>query len=277
MIRLVLLVFLGIQLGFQNESFSLPKDGNESVKLADLPTFDNFSAYILATEISKDKTRLGAHNSLLEKNIHHALKEDPEAFLGDLSADAVNLTLKLTNGIYVIQRVDGILTLAAQELAEEASREISKLNENELPPVAQIAVKKIQQIESKRNQLAEYVSKVKNDSNFNQVFEFMIQSQYRKPNRLSQGLMWPAKIQNFLWGKKNPNQFAFQTLKSLCIEVLTGDQKSPVIQVRRLKINSTAQIVPFFKPSLHSWEVEAFYFNKKNERIPAADKPASKH
>lgn len=278
MIRYAFFVFLVAHLGFSIKSYAGLKTGSNSVKLADLPTFDNFSAYIQANEIGAQASTLGTQKSMLEKNIHQSLKEDPDPFLSDLSADAIHLTLKLESGIFILKRVDGVLTLAAQEIADEANLELSKNKEAPVPAKVKSAVKKILAIEAKRNELAASVVKLKNDYNFNPIFEFMIQANFRKPNRLSQGLLWPPNIQNLMWGRKNPNQAAFQALKSLTFEVLTADQKNPLVQVRRLKINSTAQMVPFFKPSLHSWEVEAFYFNKKNDRIPSSDpaKPSSR-
>jgi hypothetical protein len=277
MIRYGLIVILGLQLGLLNKSAAAGQTNGNTPKLADLPTFDNFSAFILANEANGNKsTALGTHKSQLEKSIHSSLKEDPEPFLSDLSAEAVGLTLKLSNGIYVIQRVDGVLTLAAQEIAEEVNNSLSKLKDAPVPAKAKTEIKKILAIEAKRNELALTVAKLKNDYNFNSIFEYMIQANFRKPNRLSQGLPWPPKVQALMWGRKNPHLAAFQTLKALTFDVITADQTNPLVQVRRLKINSTAQMVPFFKPSLHSWEVEAYYFNKKNDRIPSSTKKPSR-
>lgn len=279
MIKYALIFILGLQLGLVQQSSArqptTSSASNSAIKLADLPTFDNFSAYILAHEVGTNKPNLGAQKSQLEKNIHASLTEDPNPFLSDLSPDAVNLTLKLVNGIYVIQRVDGILTLASQEIAEDVNSGIPKTNNRKetLSAIAQEKIKRIIAIEAKRNELAGYIAKLKDDYNFNPIFEYMIQANFRKPNRMSQGLLWPPRVQNLMWGKKNPYQAAFLALKSMTFEVLTADQSNPLVQVRRLKINSTAQMVPFFKPSVHSWEVEAFYFNKKNDRIPSSEKP----
>ena len=159
------------------------------------------------------------------------------------------------------------MTQAAQDLAEKAVLDVktasAKLN---------LHLQQILRIEQKRNEMAGAVATRVNDANFNLVFDYMIQAHYRRPEGLNQETLFPLVVKNLLYGRQNPNLNAYWTLKRMTVDVLkTANQNGPLQTVRMLKIQSTALLIPPFKPALQAWQAEAMAGqNRPQPRLPSS-------
>ncbi len=243
-----------------------------NLKLTDLPTLDNMVTFVRTQNPDAPGSRYKSSKSAVEKNIYDSLLEDPSQFCGDLSAMAVDYTLTSADGVAILKRIDAVMTSAVQDMAEKASHEL-QLKDRKGVPAATAKIQKIRLIEKKRDELALMVFKHLNDSNFNGVFDYMVQSHFRRAEGLNQTLSLPKGVKEVLDGSNNPNQGAFKSLKKMTVDVLASADPGPLQKIRRLKISGTAELVPAFKPTLRAWEVEAYYFRRGSNRIPTSAPP----
>jgi hypothetical protein len=237
--------------------------------LADLPTFDNFATYVKNVESSMNPNLLGAKKSEIEKNIILSLKEDPNPFLSDLSIDVIKLTLKEPHGLLTIRRLDNLLVQATQDLAEMAAKEIVR-HPKKLSNLAIQSLEKIKSMEVKRDTLAILVAYERRNENFNEIFEFFLNSTFRIPNSVSRGLVYPKSVLPHLWpGGVSPYQTSLTQLRGIIIEVLQGDPKVLSNEIRRMKIKGAAQIIPAFKPLYEQISKELEKRQKPKDSPPA--------
>jgi len=242
-----------------------------TVKSNDLPTLENFATFVRTQTNEASLSQIKMIKSNLEKRIVFSMIENSNSFLNQLTRPAVLHLLKEEDGIAILQRVDSLMTTAAQELGEKANHEL-QTNSFQSQTTALNRISHIRVIEKKRDDLAAMVAGKRSDANFNAVFDYMIQSHFRRADGLNQGSVLPKDVKLHLYGRNNPNQTAFQTLKKMTLEVLTANTKGPLQNIRQLKITGTAELIPPFKPTLHSWEVEAYYFLRSNNRLPSSTK-----
>ncbi len=241
-----------------------------AIRPADLPTLANIVAQVRfeGTEPSKFRNK-----TVLEKNILASLVEETPKFLTELSPSAVEHTLNTQDGIFILQKTDSLLTLAAQTLAEKASA-LLQLKDPKSRGIAMGQISQIRMIEKKRDDLAEQVAKRSYANNFNAYFDYFIQAHFRRAEGLNQAQPFPRHVKDQLFGRKNPYQAAFKALKKMTLEVLASNDTGPVQNIRMLKISGTAELLPHFKPTLQAWEVEAYYFRRSQNRLPSSA-PAS--
>lgn len=257
----LLLSVVAATMSAQAESISI------SLKADSHPSLANLVRMMRAQASLQSEARPSSWiKSRLEKNIIQSLSEESMAFLNELSLPAIESLLRFPDGIFILQRVDALMTTASQNLAEIALVDLQKTKKTKTGKQLQ----QIRRLERARDVLAQYVARKINDSNFNAVFDYMIQSHYRRTEGLSQGLIFPTEIKGRMYGHKNPNQTAFQTLKRMTMDVLASNATGPLQDIRLLKISGTAQMIPPFKPTLESWEVEAYYFRRSPSRLPSS-------
>jgi hypothetical protein len=263
-VRFYLQAFILTAIGFASAQAAGP-----ALKLADLPTLDNLVSFVRKENPDASGSRYKSSKSVVEKNIFDSLLEEPKTFLGDVDPVAINFLLQSPDAIGILKRLDALLSSAVQELAEKASSELQK-KDAKGQPQALTMIEKIRQLEKKRDELAGLVAAKLNDSNFNAVFDFLVQSHFRRAEGLNHSLVLPKEVKQLLYGRNNPNQTAFKSLKKMTIDVLSSEDKGPLQNVRQMKISSTAELIPAFKPALHAWEVEAYYFRRTSTpRLPS--------
>jgi hypothetical protein len=240
-----------------------------NLKLTDLPTLDNMVTFVRTQNPDAPGSRYKSSKSAVEKNIYDSLIEDPSQFCEDLSTMAVEYTLSSPDGVAILKRIDAVMTSAVQDMAEKSSHDL-QLKDRKGVSAATAKIQKIRVIEKKRDELALMVFKHLNDSNFNSIFDYLVQSHFRRAEGLNQTLSLPKDVKEILYGRNNPNQGAFKSLKKMTVDVLASANTGPLQKIRRLKISGTAELVPAFKPTLHAWEVEAYYFRRSSNRIPSS-------
>ncbi|MGZ5278323.1 MAG: hypothetical protein ACXWC9_00160 [Pseudobdellovibrionaceae bacterium] len=246
-----------------------------TVKPHEIPTLENFTAFVRNQTAEASVSQIKMIKSNLEKRIVFSMVENSNSFLHQLNRPSVLRLLSEADGVSILQRVDSMMTTAAQELGEKANNEL-QAKSFETQTIALNRISQIRIIEKKRDDLAALVAGKRNDGNFNAVFDYMIQSHFRRADGLNQGSVLPKDVKLHLYGRNNPNQTAFKTLKKMTLEVLTASNKGPLQNIRQLKITGTAELIPPFKPTLHTWEVEAYYFLRNSNRLPSSTKSPTK-
>ncbi len=240
-----------------------------NLKLTDLPTLDNLTTFVRTQNPDAPGSRYKGTKSVVEANIHDSLMEDPTQFCEDLSDMAVDYILNSGDGVAILKRADAVMTSAVQDLADKANQDL-QYKDSKFKPQAMAKIDKIRIIEKKRDELAVMVFKRVNNDNFNSVFDYLIQAHFRRADGLNQGQTIPKDVKDLLYGRNNPNQGTFQSLKKMTVDVLSSADTGPLQNIRRMKIQGAAQLVPAFKPTLHAWEVEAYYFRRSNNRVPSS-------
>ncbi len=233
-------------------------------------TLDNFVYFVRIQVRDTSESRIKMIKSTLETKIIQSLTKNPDLFLRQLTDFATEYLLTQNDGIAILQRIDNLMTNAVQELGEHAHRELhSRFAKDQKGALEHISL--IRLIEKKRDELAARVAAQRNEMNFNSVFDYMVQAHFRRADGLNQGPVLPSDVKLKLYGRFNPNQTAFYTLKQMTISVLAGERSGPLQTLRQLKLASTAELTPPFKPTLQAWTVEANYLRRNNsERAPSS-------
>jgi hypothetical protein len=232
-------------------------------------TLNNFVSFVRMQVRETSESHIKMVKSSLEKKIIRSLTENPNVFLRQLTNPATTSLLAQNDGIAILQRIDNLMTNAVQDLGEQAHRELH-LKNRKGRGVALERIARIRVIEKKRDDLAAQVAAQRTEMNFNSVFDYMVQAHFRRADGLNQGQDLPKDVKYHLYGRSNPNQTAFQTLKQMTISVLACEKSGPLQILRQLKVAGTAELTPPFKPTLQAWTLEASNRRQFNYRSPSS-------